>query len=35
MPKGENVEKNSQLMSKEFNNDKGITSEHDDRENVV
>ena len=35
MPKEENVENSCQLMSKGFNNDKGITSEHDDMENLV
>ena len=35
MPKGENVENSCQLISKEFKNEKRITSKHDDKENLV
>ena len=35
MPKWENVENSCQLMSKEFSNDKRITSKHDDTMNLV
>ena len=35
MTKGENVEDSCQLMSKEFNNDKRITSKHDGKANLV